>query len=91
MDCAGWDPAPRNSVRTSIRLSDYEQSFRVLHTLQRDVFLGPHPMFFQLDAKRQRMRTGAPNPFVDPGELRRFVDESERRFRAELKRQQTER
>jgi metallo-beta-lactamase class B len=72
-------------------VSDYEQSFRVLRTLQSDVFLGPHPMFFQLDAKRQRMRTGSPNPFVDPGELRRFVDESERQFRAELKKQQTER
>ena len=70
-------------------VSDYERSFRVLRTLPSDVFLGPHPMFFQLDAKRQRMRTGSPNPFVDPGELRRFVDESERQFRAELKKQQT--
>jgi metallo-beta-lactamase class B len=71
-------------------VSDYERSFPALRALTADVFLAPHPMQFQMAAKRERMSDGAPNPFVDPSELRRYVDQSEQEFRAALARHQRE-
>lgn len=65
-------------------VTDYEQSFRKLRAMKADVFLAPHPVFFSLQDKRSRMRPDATNPFVDPGELGRFVDDSERQFRRQL-------
>jgi metallo-beta-lactamase class B len=65
-------------------VDDYEQSFRKFRAMEADVFLAPHPAFFRMEEKRSRMRPGAANPFVDPGELRRFVDASERQFRKQL-------
>lgn len=72
-------------------VADYEKSFAILRGMRSDVFLGPHPMFFSLDEKRKRMRAGEPNPFIDRAELQRSVSSSERRFRAELKKQQSTR
>jgi metallo-beta-lactamase class B len=69
--------------------ADYERTFAALRGMRADVFLGPHPVFFSLDEKRKRMRAGEANPFIDPGELQRFVGASERQFRAELKKQQS--
>lgn len=68
-------------------VSDYESSFPVLRALPADVFLAPHPMQFGMAAKRQRMSAGTPNPFIDAGELRRYVDESEQQFREALARE----
>lgn len=70
-------------------VADYELTFEKLRAIESDVFLASHPVFFQMEAKRSRMLAGGPNPFVDPLELRRFVDSSERQFRAELNRQRT--
>ena len=69
-------------------VADYEKSFAALRAMRSDVFLGPHPTFFALEEKRAKMRPGGENPFVDPGELQRFVASSERQFRDELKKQQ---
>jgi len=68
-------------------VADYERSFPLLRALPCDIFLAPHPDFFQMASKRQRMGGSAPNPFVDPTEYRRFVDASERDFLAELQKQ----
>jgi metallo-beta-lactamase class B len=65
-------------------VADYEESFRRLRAMKADVFLGPHPVFFDMAAKRAKMRDGTTNPFIDPGELARFVESSERQFRARL-------
>jgi len=65
-------------------VADYERSFALLRALPCDVFLAPHGDFFQLSAKRAKVSAGAPNPFIDPGELRRFVDRSEQAFREAL-------
>jgi metallo-beta-lactamase class B len=65
-------------------VADYEASFRKLRAMKADVFLAPHPDFFNLQEKRRRMRPGAANPFVEPGEFSRFVERSERQFRAQL-------
>jgi metallo-beta-lactamase class B len=65
--------------------TDYEDSFRKLRALSADVFLAPHPSFFDMENKRkQQMKAGKPNPFVDPAEFPRFVEKSAQQFRAEL-------
>ena len=68
-------------------VADYEQTFVRVRSLMADVFLSNHPEFFQLERKRAQMKTGGPNPFVDPGELQRFVATSERTFRETLARE----
>jgi metallo-beta-lactamase class B len=71
-------------------VSDYERSFRTLRALPADVFLAPHAEFFDLAAKRERMKRGGPNPFVDAGELARFIQRSEQKFREVLERERHE-
>ena len=63
--------------------ADYEKSFPILRELPSDVFLAPHPAQFNMLEKRGRAAGGG-NPFVDPTELRRYVDESEKQFREAL-------
>ena len=70
--------------------TDYEHSFKKLRTLSSDVFLAPHPIFFDLENKRKKLNEGGPNPFVDPTELPRFVENSEREFHADLKKQRAQ-
>ena len=70
--------------------SDYENTFRILHSLPCDVFLASHGSFFDLTDKRNALLRGRkPNPFIDPAGYRAYVDRSEAVFRAELRRQQT--
>lgn len=71
-------------------VADYERSFPILRALSADVFLANHAEFFDLAEKRERMKGGGPNPFIDPGELRRFVDQSEEKFREVLQRERSE-
>lgn len=72
-------------------VSDFERTFTRFRQLQGDVFLSSHPSAFRMEEKLKTKRAGAPNPFVNPEELARFVDDAERAFRAELKKQQTSR
>lgn len=69
--------------------SDYQRSFEILRNLKADVFLANHSDFFDMSAKLTRVRPGAANPFIDPGELQRYVTASEQDFDRELRRQQT--
>ncbi len=69
-------------------VSDYRHSFKILKNMQADVFLAGHTEFFHMEEKLARAKPGAPNPFVDPGELQRFVLESEQEFDRELSKQQ---
>ena len=71
--------------------TDYEHSFRKLRTLPSDVFLAPHPSFFDMETKCKKMQSGRSNPFVDLTELRRFVENSERQFHVDLERQRSQR
>jgi metallo-beta-lactamase class B len=77
------DKLVRNSTYPAI-VSDYQRTFAALRAMRADVFLGAHPSFFDMDAKRRKMAVGAPNPFVDPSELKRFNDRSERQFKDAL-------
>jgi metallo-beta-lactamase class B len=65
----------------------YRASFARLKTMQADIFLAPHGAQFGMAEKLAKMKPGAPNPFIDPGELPRFVATAEKDFEAELARQ----
>jgi len=66
---------------------DYERTFRVLQSLPCDVFLGAHGSYFDMEAKYGHMKSGGPNPFIDPDGYKNYVAERERAFRTELARQ----
>ena len=66
---------------------DYKKSFARLDKMDADVFLAPHAAQFGLEAKVAKMKPGAPNPFVDPGELHRFLRDARKDYDAELAKQ----
>jgi metallo-beta-lactamase class B len=68
--------------------ADYEKTFRVLASLPCDIFLGAHGVYYDMDAKLQRVHAGAANPFIDPQGYRAYVAEREQAFRRELSVQQ---
>ena len=71
---------------------DYIHMFQVLRSLHCDIFLGAHGGYYGMKAKYERMKKGEqPNPFIDPEGYARFIDTSEKAFKQELARQQTER
>lgn len=61
-------------------VADYRRSFARLKALPADIHLAPHAEFYGLDAKRAKVAPGAPNPFVDRGELKRTAEASEAAF-----------
>jgi len=67
---------------------DFTQTFRTLHALPCDIFLGAHGMYFNLLEKLGRMPKEGSRVFIDPTGYKQFVDESEATFEAELKKQQ---
>jgi metallo-beta-lactamase class B len=68
---------------------DYERMFRVLKSLPCDVFLGAHGAYYGMEEKFTQLKQGgSANPFVDPDGYKKFVDDKEQEFRAELKKQE---
>jgi metallo-beta-lactamase class B len=67
--------------------SDYERQFRVLPSLECDLFLGAHGSYFGLEAKYARMKAGAADAFVDPQGCASYIAGRDRAFRAELAKQ----
>ncbi len=83
----GGNPLVGNSAYPAIT-DDYKASFARLAKMNADVFLAPHGNQFGLDAKvAKMMKPGAPNPFVDPGELHRFLAQARKDYDAELAKQ----
>jgi metallo-beta-lactamase class B len=66
---------------------DYERTFKVLKSLNCDVFLGAHGGYYGMEAKFARMKPGGANPFIDSEGYKSYVAEREQAFREELKRQ----
>jgi len=64
---------------------DFERSFAIWRGLACDVFLADHGEFYGMKSKYRQLQSGAPeNPFIDADGYRRFVADSERRFREQL-------
>ncbi len=66
---------------------DYEKMFRVLKSLNCDVFLGAHGDYYGMQAKYAKLGKSEANPFVDPEGYRAYVNAKEQAFRAELAKQ----
>ena len=66
---------------------DYSRAFRVLQSLDCDIFLGAHGDYYGMEKKFARIGQDGPNPFIDPAGYRAYVAQMERAFRAELTRQ----
>jgi metallo-beta-lactamase class B len=66
---------------------DYERMWRVLKSLPCDIFLGAHGAYFGLEEKYPLIKAGGASPFVDPEGCKKFIDQKEQDFRAELSRQ----
>lgn len=69
-------------------VEDYRRTFAAGRTLQADVFLANHGVFFDLAARRARQIAGDANAFVDADALQRFNTRLEADFNTELARQQ---
>lgn len=59
---------------------DYRRTFRVLESLQPDVFLAAHASFFDLAGKRERAATEGAVAFVDPDGYRRRIADQKAAF-----------
>ena len=70
--------------------ADFERSFVTLRSLPADIFLGPHANFFDLARKRREQATAKDSaaPFIDRKGYVEHVDYAEKRFRAELAKQE---
>jgi metallo-beta-lactamase class B len=67
---------------------DYARTFRVLRALKCDVFLGAHGGYFGMPAKRERQKQRPDvNPFIDPEGYRAFIDQSEKTYLEQLRRE----
>lgn len=66
---------------------DFERQFATLRSLPCDVFLGAHGIYFGLKEKYARFQAGDRNAFIDPAGYRQFVDDAQRSFEAQLKKQ----
>jgi metallo-beta-lactamase class B len=66
---------------------DYVRTFKVLQSLPVDVFLGAHGNYYGMEAKYARMKSGMPNPFIDPDGYHAYLAERQRAFQAEWDKQ----
>jgi metallo-beta-lactamase class B len=65
----------------------FRASFKKLKTMDADILLAAHGVQFGLAEKAAKMKPGAPNPFIVPGEFRKLVAGMEKSFDAELAKQ----
>jgi metallo-beta-lactamase class B len=69
-------------------VSNYRTSFARLKTMDADIFLAPHGAQFGMADKLAKVKPGAPNPFVNAGEVQRFAAKAEADFNKQLAEQQ---
>jgi metallo-beta-lactamase class B len=67
---------------------EFARSFKLVHALPCDVQLGDHGAQYNMQAKYAKLRTGGPNPFIDPATCKLEAEISEAMFRAILAEQQ---
>ena len=72
-------------------VQDARDTLRRLRGIHTDVLLASHGFYFDLEGKAARQKAGAPNPFVDPGELGRHIAEMEKDLEEALQAQERQR
>jgi len=76
------------NVLTPPITDEFNRSFKVVRSLPCDVQVGDHPAQYNMEEKYARLRSGAPNPFIDPAGCNLETDIEEAMFRAILAEQQ---
>jgi metallo-beta-lactamase class B len=72
--------------------SDYAKTFTVLRALPCDIFLGAHGSYFGMLTKLEKDKAGAgESVWIDPEGYKAALDERQRDFESELKRQEAKR
>jgi len=66
---------------------DFARTFQILQSLPVDVFLGAHGDYYGMEAKFARMKTGGPNPFIDPDGYHAYLSERQHAFETEWEKQ----
>ena len=67
---------------------EFNRSFKVTRSIPCDVPLGDHPAQYNMAEKYAKLRSGGPNPFIDPAGCHVEADIEEAMFRAILAEQQ---
>jgi metallo-beta-lactamase class B len=60
--------------------TDFARTFQVLKSLPCDIFLGAHGSYYGMEAKYARLKSGGPNPFVDPDGYRAYIKDREKAY-----------
>jgi metallo-beta-lactamase class B len=75
-----------NNERYPNMRQDFEKAFRVLRSLNCEVFLYVRATTIHLDEKLAKLKSGATtNPFIDPQGCKGYIDEYEARYLDQLK------
>jgi metallo-beta-lactamase class B len=69
-------------------VDEFNRSFKLVRTLPCDVPLGDHPAQYSLFEKYAKLKSGGPNPFIDPANCNLETDIQEAMFHAALEEQQ---
>jgi metallo-beta-lactamase class B len=72
------------TVITPSIADEFNRSFKVVRSLPCDVQLGDHPAQYNMQAKYAKVKSGGPNPFIDPATCNVETDIEEAMFRAIL-------
>ena len=73
---------------TAANVDEFNRSFEVVRALPCDVQLGDHGAQYNMQAKYAKLRSGGPNPFIDPDTCKLEAEISETMVRAILAEQQ---
>lgn len=68
-------------------VQDFKRTVARLDHMDADIFLAPHGNQFDMKAKVARMKPGAPNPFIDAGEVHRMAAKARSDYQDERARQ----
>jgi len=66
----------------------FTRTSRVLKSLDCDIFLGAHGLYYNMPEKYRKLKPGNPNPFIDPTGYREYVAEREQYYLYTLAKQQ---
>jgi metallo-beta-lactamase class B len=72
----------RSGAINPTTIAQFNRTFKVVRAMPCDVPLGDHPAQYDMHAKHARMKTGAPNPFIDAANCNLETDIQEAMFRA---------
>src|SRR5579883_2060262 len=70
------------NVLTPAIVEEFNRSFKLVRSLPCDVQLGDHPAQYNMQAKYAKLKSGGPNPFIDPATCNLETDIQEAMFHA---------